>query len=138
LTHAVVGAVLFMLLFITGSVMMQSIRERVPEFAMLKTVGFSDASVMCFVITESVLLCVFAAVIGLLLSKPLMSIVRTPPYSSFPFQTSWAVTLSALGLALIIALASASGRSYLPGPSLTWHVGLAFGRHASHLMYGMS
>jgi putative ABC transport system permease protein len=67
-THAVVGAVFFMPLFITGNTMMQSIHERIPEFAVLKTLGFSDKKVLCLVIAESVLLCLFAAVTGLLLS----------------------------------------------------------------------
>ena len=31
------------LLFLTGNTMMQSVRERVPELAVLKTLGFSDA-----------------------------------------------------------------------------------------------
>ena len=38
-TRAVVSAVLFMLLFLTGNTMMQSVRERIPEFAVLKTLG---------------------------------------------------------------------------------------------------
>jgi putative ABC transport system permease protein len=107
LTRAVVVAVLFMLLFITGSTITQSIRERIPEFAMLKTVGFSDGSVVAFVIAETALLCAFAAVIGLLLSKLLISLVHEPPYTFLLFQTSWASMASAFALSLAIALASA-------------------------------
>jgi putative ABC transport system permease protein len=107
LTHTVVGAVLFMLLFVTGNTMMQSIRERVPEFAMLKTVGFSDRSVLSFVIAESVLLCAFAALAGLLLSKALISLVHTPPYSYLLFQMPWTALIRAVGLALAVAIASA-------------------------------
>jgi ABC-type antimicrobial peptide transport system permease subunit len=54
-----------------------------------------------------VLLCAFAAAIGLLLSKLLISVVHSDPYSLLLFQTSWAATASALGFALVIALASA-------------------------------
>ena len=62
---SIIAAVFFALLFLTGNTMMQSIRERVPEFAVLKTLGFSDAGVLALVFGESLLLCVGAALIGL-------------------------------------------------------------------------
>ena len=39
--RAILGAVFFTLLFLTGNTMMQSVRERVPELAVLKTIGFT-------------------------------------------------------------------------------------------------
>src|SRR6267142_2291541 len=63
--RAILGAVLFTLLFLTGNTMMQSVRERTPELAILKTVGFSDRSVTILVLIESILLCVLAAALGL-------------------------------------------------------------------------
>ena len=108
LTTAIVGAVLFMLLFVTGNTMMQSVRERIPEFAMIKTLGFSDRAVLSFIIAESVLLCAFAALIGVLLSKILISLAQGQDYSFFLFQTSWTATARAVGLALAIAVASAA------------------------------
>ena len=56
---------LFALLFVTGNTMMQSIRERVPELAVLKTYGFSNTAVNALVFAESALLCVTAAAVGL-------------------------------------------------------------------------
>lgn len=61
-------AVFFALLFATGSTMMQSVRERVPELAVLKTLGFSDGAMLTLVLCESTLLCVLAAVLGLLIA----------------------------------------------------------------------
>jgi putative ABC transport system permease protein len=58
-------AVFAALLFATGSTMMQSVRERIPELAVLKTLGFSDARVLTLVLAESVLLCALSALIGL-------------------------------------------------------------------------
>ena len=49
-----VGAVLFALLFLTGNTMMQSIRERIPELAVLKTYGFSNAAVTSLVVRRVV------------------------------------------------------------------------------------
>ncbi len=62
---AIIGAVFFTLLFLTGNTMMQSVRERIPELAILKTLGYTDRGVLTLVLAESLLLCVLAAVIGL-------------------------------------------------------------------------
>jgi putative ABC transport system permease protein len=63
--NAISAAVMFALLFVTGNTMMQSVRERTPELAVLKTYGFTDAAVVSLVIAESLLLCCVAAAIGL-------------------------------------------------------------------------
>jgi putative ABC transport system permease protein len=74
--RAILGAVFFTLLFLTGNTMMQSVRERVPELAVLKTLGFGDITVLGLVIAESLLLCVVAALIGLALSFAALPIVK--------------------------------------------------------------
>lgn len=61
----ILGAVLFTLLFLTGTTMTQSMRERVHEFGVLKTLGFTDTAVFLLVVTESLVLCVVAALVGL-------------------------------------------------------------------------
>ena len=70
------GAVFFTLLFLTGNTMMQSVRERIPELAVLKTIGFGDGAVLGLVIGESLLLCLIAAAIGLGLSYAALPIIR--------------------------------------------------------------
>jgi putative ABC transport system permease protein len=74
--RAILGAVFFTLLFLTGNTMMQSVRERIPELAVLKTIGFGDGMVLGLVIGESLLLCVIAAVIGLALSYAALPIIK--------------------------------------------------------------
>jgi putative ABC transport system permease protein len=107
LTSAVLGAVFFMLLFLSGNTMLQSVRERIPEFAVLKALGFSDKTVLSLVVAESVLLCLFAAAAGLLVSKLIIPIARGP-LSDFLLllQMPWTAMLTGFGLALIIALLS--------------------------------
>jgi putative ABC transport system permease protein len=65
LVNGIVGAVLFTLLFLTSNTMAQSVRERVPELAVLKTLGFSDRSVQWLVLAESLTLSILAALLGL-------------------------------------------------------------------------
>jgi putative ABC transport system permease protein len=69
IANSIVGAVMFTLLFLTANTMMQSVRERIPELAVLKTLGFSGGMVSVLVLIESLMLCLFAAVAGLLLSS---------------------------------------------------------------------
>jgi putative ABC transport system permease protein len=61
----VLGAVLFTLLFLTGTTMMQSIRDRTAEFGVLKSIGFTDTTVFVMVLIESLVLCILAALLGL-------------------------------------------------------------------------
>jgi putative ABC transport system permease protein len=64
-TEAVAGAGLFMILFLTGNGIAQSVRERIPEFAVLKTLGFSDAVLVALVFVEAAIPCLLGAAIGL-------------------------------------------------------------------------
>ena len=62
---SIMSAVFFTLLLLTGNTMMQAVRERTSELAVLKTIGFSSNSVLAMVLAESVLLLVLGGVIGL-------------------------------------------------------------------------
>jgi putative ABC transport system permease protein len=75
IANSIVGAVMFTLLFLTANTMMQSVRERIPELAVLKTLGFSGANVSVLVIIESIMLCILAAAIGLVLSIGAVKVV---------------------------------------------------------------
>ena len=105
LIRAIVGAVLVALLFAVATMMMQSIRERTSELAVLKTLGFTDRAVFIFILAESTVIFVAAAVFGLLLAWiafPLAA--RFVPGLSMP----WEVVALGLGLAAVVAVISAS------------------------------
>jgi putative ABC transport system permease protein len=74
--RAILGAVFFTLLFLTGNTMMQSVRERIPELAVLKTLGFSNGTIVAMVIGESLLLCGIGALLGLSLSFAALPIIK--------------------------------------------------------------
>ena len=65
LLNGIVGAVLFTLLFLTANTMTLSVRERIPELATLKTLGFSGTALLSMVLVEVLLLCLVAGGIGL-------------------------------------------------------------------------
>jgi putative ABC transport system permease protein len=62
-------AVFFTLLLVVGNTMAQSVRERIPELAVLKTLGFSDGSVLGFVLAEAFALVLAGGLIGLVLAS---------------------------------------------------------------------
>jgi putative ABC transport system permease protein len=63
--RSVVGAVFFALLFSVGAMMLQSLNERTPELAVMKTLGFSDRRIFWIILMEALVLCVAAALLGL-------------------------------------------------------------------------
>ncbi len=66
--NAIIGAVLFTLLALTANTMMQSVRSRIAEFAVLKTFGYSNGIISVLVVLEAMLLCLGAAICGLALA----------------------------------------------------------------------
>jgi putative ABC transport system permease protein len=102
MVSAIIGAVFFALLFLTGNTMMQSIRERIPEFAVLKTLGFSDVKVQALVFGEALLLCISAAIVGLAGARALFPQMKAViGVASLPPQ----VLALGIGLAILLALA---------------------------------
>lgn len=61
----ILGAVFFTLLLVSGNTMSQSVRERISELAVLKTLGFADHTVLGIVIAESVLIMLMGGLLGL-------------------------------------------------------------------------
>lgn len=61
----ILGAVFFTLLLVSGNTMSQSVRERVSELAVLKTLGFSDRSILGVVLSESILIMAIGGLLGL-------------------------------------------------------------------------
>lgn len=105
---AIMGAVFFTLLLLTGNTMAQAVRERIPELAVLKTIGFSNRSVLMLVLAESILLIVLGGLIGLGLAALIMpgvsaasgGMIQLP---GVPNQT-WV-----MGIVLMIAIGVAVG-----------------------------
>lgn len=98
LIRAVVAAVMAALLFATATMMMQSVRERTPEIAVLKTVGFTGGTVFALTLAESALLCVVAGGVGLAVAT-----------LAFPFASRFVHGVSMPWIIITLGLASALG-----------------------------
>ncbi len=77
-------AVFFTILILTGNTMAQSIRERIPELAILKTLGFSDGKVTALVLAEAVLLLILGGGIGMSAAVAVMPALNGSTGGRFP------------------------------------------------------
>ena len=102
--RAIVGAVFFALLFSVGAVMMQSVRERTPELAVLKTLGFTDIGVLALIVAEALILCLVSSAIGLGLAALAFPLIKAA--IGFNIQAG---PVLLVGLLLAIGLALISG-----------------------------
>jgi putative ABC transport system permease protein len=109
LIRAIVSVVLVALMFATATMMMQSIRERTPELAVLKTLGFTDRAVFLFILAEATGVFTAAAACGLalaLLVFPFAS--KIVPGLSMPFIVVAFGLLCAVLVAALSALLPAA------------------------------
>lgn len=99
---AIMGAVFFTLLLLTGNTMAQAVRERIPELAVLKTIGFSNRSVLWLVLGESVLLVVLGGALGLAIAAGIMPAVSAASGGTIQLPTvlpqTWAMGLAVAAL----------------------------------------
>jgi putative ABC transport system permease protein len=105
ITTMIMSAVFFTIILLTGNTMMQALRERIPELAVLKTLGFTDTTVSLLVLGEAVLLCLIGGFVGVglaFLLGPGLSQAVEGLFGSF--EVTVAVGGVALGLSVIIGL----------------------------------
>jgi putative ABC transport system permease protein len=101
---SILGAVFFALLFLTGNTMMQSVRERVPELAVLKTLGFTDFAVVALILAEALVLCLVAALLGLGIAA-----IIFPALKSIIGEARLPGDVIALGIGVAVLLALCTG-----------------------------
>jgi len=110
-TWPVAGAGIFMILLLTANGLAQSVRERTPEFAVLRTVGYGQSVLTGLVLAEAAIPCVSGAAIGMGLA---LFLTRLPTHflpadlASLPKPTlSVGVLAFSLACALLLALVGA-------------------------------
>jgi putative ABC transport system permease protein len=100
-------AVFFTLLLVVGNTMAQSVRERIPELAVLKTLGFNDRSVFGFVLAEAFALVLAGGLVGLALASLAGAMVEKATGGQFLLALDASVWL--LGAVAIVLMSLAVG-----------------------------
>jgi putative ABC transport system permease protein len=104
--NGIIAAVMVGLLFLTFNTMVQSVRERTSELAVLKTYGYSNAKIVGLVLVESLVLCVGAAMIGVAIAAQASPIVyRLIQANGISFPSN----VFAIGAAIAALVAFVSG-----------------------------
>jgi putative ABC transport system permease protein len=110
---SIIIAVFFAMLFVTGNVIFESVRERTSELAVLKTFGYSDLRVLMLIELEALTLCLSGAIVGLALAALAFHFVGRviTSISSFLATTntlSAEVILSGLGFSVVLTFVAAA------------------------------
>jgi putative ABC transport system permease protein len=98
--NAISGAVFFTILILTGFTMSQAVRERIPELAVLKCLGFTDRTGLLLVLGDALLLCTSGALLGMSLTTVVTSAV---PPGFPPIEADSRVWIFAAGSVFVLA-----------------------------------
>jgi putative ABC transport system permease protein len=95
------------MLLVTANTMMQSVRERTPELAVLKTLGFTDLDVLLFVLSESVLIALVGGAAGLGLAYAAALALGAELKQYLPsFAMTWGTVLAGIGFMIGLGVAA--------------------------------
>jgi len=108
------SVVFFTLLLVTGNTMAISVRERIGELAVLKAIGFSDRSILFFVLAESLIIAMVGGLLGLglaVIAVPGLAIALAGMLPALILKSS------VLATGLVVALLVGAAGGILPGVS---------------------
>ena len=102
----ILSAVFFTVLLLTGNTMAQTLRERIPELAVLKTLGFGNNRVACYMLGESVLICTLGGILGIGLAALIAPVANTfaAQFAPGAFDMSLPVAAAGVGVAMLLGV----------------------------------
>jgi putative ABC transport system permease protein len=80
---SVSAAVMFTILLVSANTMAMSVRERVREVGILKTVGFTPGTILGLILGEAAAIALVGGFIGFLISMGLTTGIRKSPFGAF-------------------------------------------------------
>jgi len=108
------AAVTFTILLVSGNTMAMSVRERIKEVGVLKTLGFNNDAILGMIVGEAICISLIGGAIGLFFASFLMVGVGKAAGGTIPqlhsLSLSWFTAFAALGLAFVVGLVS----SFIP------------------------
>ena len=107
ITVAIASIVLFMFGLVAASTMVQSVRERTSELAVLKTLGFADSRILLLVLSESLIITIGGGGLGLLAAWGVVQ-MGDPTGGLLPLFTLPPANI-AVGFALMIVMGLVAG-----------------------------
>jgi putative ABC transport system permease protein len=118
---AISAAVTFTILLVSANTMAMSVRERVREVGVLKTLGFTPGSILGIILGEACSISMAGGMIGFLISIFLLRAIAKSPFGGFippvsPFDpvNAAACVLTAAAVGLAAAFVPAWGAARRP------------------------
>ena len=110
---SICGAVTFTILLVSANTMAMSVRERIREVGVLKTLGFTNASILGIILGEAAVLSLIGGIIGCVMAVGLTYLVRQAPAFIMQLKT---LTLqpSVAALILLIGVIIGVASSFIP------------------------
>ncbi|HLN01728.1 MAG TPA: FtsX-like permease family protein [Bryobacteraceae bacterium] len=106
---SVCGALTFTVLLVSSNTMAMSVRERVREVGILKTLGYSPQAVLGILLSESVLIALLGGILGLAIAGVITSALRHVPVMFISLRRLnvplWVLAAS-VALSMMVGLAS--------------------------------
>jgi putative ABC transport system permease protein len=110
---AIGGVVFFTLLLVTGNTMAIAVRERTPELAILKALGYSNRFILFYVLAESVSIALIGGTLGILVAK-IITLGGSPVPSMLPL---FYLPMNQVYFGILIAIAIGGVAGLIPALS---------------------
>ena len=104
----ILAAVVFMILLVTGHTMAQSVRERIHEMGVLKTLGFTSRGILGMTVAEGLLLVTPVGLVAMALGAVTLTVLADFMGSMFPGGLGIGAYSMVLGVSLMLAIALGS------------------------------
>ncbi len=106
---SICAAITFTVLLVSGNTMAMTVRERIKEVGILKTLGFTNGKILSILLGESVLISLLGGIVGLALTVLLCAWMREMPSTMADMTRlrtpAWVLTTS-LAVAVVIGFVS--------------------------------
>ncbi|HXC42078.1 MAG TPA: FtsX-like permease family protein [Candidatus Dormibacteraeota bacterium] len=101
------SVVFFTLLLVTGNTMAISVRERIGEIAVFKAIGFTDRSILFFILGEALALSIAGSTLGILCAAAAIPAMGAGLNGLLPrLVLSSSLMLMGMGFAIVVGIAS--------------------------------
>jgi len=110
---AICAAVTFTILLVSANTMAMSVRERIREVGILKTLGYTPGTILFLILGEAGVISLLGGLVGLLLASGLTNVMRHGPMYIQAMKTL-SITPDVAGALLLLAVIIGMVSSFIP------------------------
>ncbi len=111
---SICGAVMFTILLVSGNTMAMSVRERIKEVGVLKTLGFTNEAILGIIIGEAATIGLIGGVVGVVLASVVTGVVGKAGETYFNQLHALSITPGVGAICLAVALLIGVVSSFIP------------------------